>query len=211
MFCRSAAPYVENIGNGKGLELIPFDNVEVILGVPPYLVRHSATISDGFGDWRALLKYRLLSANEEAGNYLVTAFLDVSLPTSSTANGQPNAIVTPMLGYGKGFGRFDVQGTIGVALPLGNAPLIGRTYTWNNAFQYQVFRRLWPEVEVNATFFQDGQNSGHHQIFITPALLIGRLALNRRVGLTVGAGVQIAVSEFRTSTHNVIVTARLPF
>ena len=152
---QSQGAHAENIGNGKGLELIPFDKVEVILAVPPYLVHHSATIPDGFGDWRFLLKYRLLSANEETGNYLVTAFLDVSLPTASEATGQPNAIVTATLGYGKGFGHFDIQGTFGVALPAGNEPLIGRTYTC--------------------------------------------------------AGVQIAVSAFHTSTHNVIVTARLPF
>ena len=50
-------------GNGKGLELIPFDKVEVIIGVPPYLVHSRSGVQDGFGDVRVLVKYRLLSAN----------------------------------------------------------------------------------------------------------------------------------------------------
>src|SRR4051812_37428049 len=49
-------PYVENVGGGKGLELIPLDNVEVIVGIPPYLIRHDATTPDGFGDFRVLVK-----------------------------------------------------------------------------------------------------------------------------------------------------------
>src|SRR5947209_6810900 len=39
--------WFENIGNSKGLELIPIDNVEVIVGIPPYLARHGAG-SSGF-------------------------------------------------------------------------------------------------------------------------------------------------------------------
>jgi hypothetical protein len=205
------APYTENFGNGKGLELIPSDKVEIIVGVPPYLLHHSAAAEDGFGDFRLLLKYRLLAANEERGSYIVTAFMDVSVPTGSGANGQARAMVTPTLAYGKGFGPFDVQGTAGVSLPTGNEAHIGRTYTWNNAFQYHVFRKLWPEVEVNASWFQDGKNAGKRQVLITPGLVVGRLPLTDRVALTVGVGVQIAVTEFRTSSHTIILSVRLPF
>jgi len=208
---RPGVPYTENVGNSKGLELIPFDKIEIIAGVPPYIVHHSTTVEDGFGDFRLLIKYRLLAGNEEHANYIVTAFMDVSFPTGSGTNGQPNAVVTPTLAYGKGFRHFDVQGTVAAALPTGNEPQIGRTYTWNNAFQYQVFRRLWPEIEVNTTFLQDGKNAGKRQVLVTPGLVVGRIPLNSRVGLTFGAGVQIAATEFHTSTHNVILSVRLPF
>src|SRR5256885_16580594 len=53
------APYAENYGNTKGLELIPFENVEIIAAVPPYVVHHAATARDGFGDFQLLVKYRL--------------------------------------------------------------------------------------------------------------------------------------------------------
>src|SRR2546428_12814082 len=33
---------IENFGNGKGLELIPSDNVEVIVGIPAYVVHRPA-------------------------------------------------------------------------------------------------------------------------------------------------------------------------
>lgn len=158
-----------------------------------------------------MIKYRLLAANEERGNYIVTAFVDVSFPTGSETNGPTNAVMTPTLAYGKGLGQVDVQGTVGVGLPTGNEDRIGRTYTWNNAVQYHFFRKLWPEVEVNATFFQDGKNAGKKQVFVTPGLVVGRVPLTSRLGLTVGAGIQIATTAFHTSTHNVILSARLPF
>jgi hypothetical protein len=208
---RPGVPYTTNIGNNKGLELIPYHKVEVIIGVPPYIVHHNAAVQDGFGDFRWLVKYRLLAANEEHGNYIVTAFMDMSLPTGSGTNGQSNAVVSPTLAYGKGFGQFAMQGTIAAALPTGNEPQIGRTYVWNNAFQYHVFHRMWPEVEVNTAFFEDGKNAGKRQVFITPGLVVGRIPLTHRIGLTLGAGVQIAATEFHTSAHNVILSMRLPF
>ncbi len=203
-------PPVRNFGGGKGLELIPYDNVEVIVGVPAYIDRPDGPVSDGFGDFRLLLKYRLAAGNEEHGNYIATAFLDVSFPTGSAGNGQARAVIAPTFAYGKGFGRFDVQGTFAAALPTDSA-LVSRTYTWNNALQYQVFRRFWPEVEVNATWFRTGRDAGMTQVFVTPGLVIGRLRLTRRVGFTVGAGVQIPVTDFRTSEHTAILSVRLPF
>ena len=42
--------------------VIPFSNVEIIVGVPPYVIHNSPTVNDGFGDLRFLAKYRLLGA-----------------------------------------------------------------------------------------------------------------------------------------------------
>src|SRR5213594_2808709 len=75
---RPGVPYTLNVGNSKGLELIPFDKVEIIAGIPHYIVHHSTIVEDRFGDFRLLIKYRLLAGNEEHGNSILTAFLDMS-------------------------------------------------------------------------------------------------------------------------------------
>jgi len=85
------------------------------------------------------------------------------LPTGQYTNGATDAIITPTIAYGKGFGHFDVQGTFGVSLPTGNETKIGRTYPWNNAFPYHLDRKFWPEVEVNYTHFQDGPMAEKHR------------------------------------------------
>jgi hypothetical protein len=69
-----------NYGNGKGLELIPYENVEVILGIPNWEAHNKPTEADGFGDESFLVKYRIASANEDSGNYIVTTFLQLQHP-----------------------------------------------------------------------------------------------------------------------------------
>lgn len=201
----------DSYDGGKGLELIPFEKVEVILNVPPYLEHHAPAVHDGFGDVAFLVKYRLLAANEQHGGYILTAFLGWSLPTGDHKNGALHAVITPTIAYGKGFRDFDLQGTFGVALPTADIDKVGRNYLWNNAFQYRVFKKFWPEVELNSTFFQDGKNGGLQQNFITPGLVMGRFRLAGRVGFTFGAGFQIATTHFHTSNHNSILTIRFPF
>jgi hypothetical protein len=208
---RPGAVYTENYGNTKGLELIPFERVEIIAGVPGYVAHNNPAAPDGWTDFQLLMKYRLLSANESQGDYILTAFLSSSFPTGTNHNGQAKAIITPTLAYGKGWNPFDIQGTIGVGVPAADASAIGRTYTWNNALQLHVLQKLWPEVELNRTWFVDGKNAGREQTFVTPGLVIGRFPLADRVGLTLGVGVQIAVSTFHTQNHTIILSTRLPF
>jgi len=200
-----------NYDGGKGLELIPFEKVEVIFNLPPYLDHNSPTTKNGFGDVAFLVKYRLLSANKEHGNYILTAFLGWSLPTGSYSNGGKHAVITPTIAYGKGLGEFDLQGTFGIAFPVADTDLVGRNYLWNNAFQYRVFKKFWPEVELNSTFFQQGDHDGMRQNFVTPGLVIGRLHLWNRVGFTIGGGYQIATTHFHTTNHNSILSVRFPF
>jgi hypothetical protein len=202
---------VTNYGAGKGLELIPFDRAEIILSVPPYLSRNFGTAPDGFGDFSWLVKYRLVSANEEHGNYIATVFLGGTLPTGSDTNGAEHATLSPTFAYGKGRHDFDVQGTLGATIPVQDTSARGTPIAWNNAFQYRVHRELWPEVEINSTFFPNGPRSGMKQTFITPGMVLGRFALTHRLGLTFGAGVQIAATHFHTSNHNAIFSVRLPF
>jgi hypothetical protein len=202
-----------NYGNGKGLELIPFKPVELIFNVPPY-IQHNSSAHDGFGDTTFLLKYRIVSANEEQGNYIITAFIGGSVPTGSYKNGSVAATVTPTLALGKGFGKFDIVSTAGAALPASNTSALGRPVTWNTTVQQKLGRFLWPEVEVNSTFFEGGPNDGKMQNFITPGLLIGRFHLSKthpRLGATFGFGEQIATSHFHTYNHGLVFTGRIPF
>jgi hypothetical protein len=53
---RADGTTTENYGGGKGLELIPLPNVELILSPPPDLVHNKPGVRDGFGDFSLLLK-----------------------------------------------------------------------------------------------------------------------------------------------------------
>jgi len=200
-----------NFDGGKGLELIPAGHIEIILNVPPYIAHNNPNIEDGWGDVAFLVKYRLLSANDKKGNYILTAFFGLSWPTGQFENGALHPVITPTLAYGKGFRRFDLQGTAGVALPVADTSTLGRTIAWNNAFQYRVLRKFWPEVELNSTFFQDGKNDGRKQNFVTPGLILGRFHVLGRIGLSFGGGYQIATTRFHTTNHNAIFSVRFPF
>jgi hypothetical protein len=211
---------LDNFGGGKGLELIPFQNTEIILGFPAWLAHGGKRIhgtkkrlapSDGWADETFLVKYRILSANEENGNYILTAFMGFSAPTGDAANNNGHAIFTPTIAGGKGWGNFDVQSTLGVSFPDGGEDRLGVPVAWNTAFQYRVYRYFWPEFEVNYTWWPNGQRAGLNQVFLTPGLLIGRIPIHDRVGLTFGAGYQVAVTHQPQYNHSVILTARLPF
>jgi hypothetical protein len=201
----------DNYDGGKGLELIPFEKVEVIFNLPPYIDHNSPTVKNGWGDLAFLVKYRLLAGNHEHGNYILTAFLGWSLPTGQYSNGGLHAVITPTIAYGKGFGDFDLQGTFGIAFPVADTNIVGRNYLWNNAFQYRLFKKFWPEVELNSTFFQQGPHDGMKQNFVTPGMVIGRLHLWKRVGFSIGGGYQIATTNFHTNNHNAILSIRFPF
>ncbi len=105
---QTSAGDVWNLGNGKGLELIPQKNIELIMNVPPYLAHENPAIKDGFGDMSFLMKYRIASRSEKEGNYIVTAFLSGSIPTGSYKNGSAAAVVTPTLAAGKGWAHWSL-------------------------------------------------------------------------------------------------------
>jgi len=201
-------------GAGKGLELIPCENVEVILGVPAWQSHNKATVQDGFADDNFLLKYRLLSANEDSGNYILTAFLGATVPSGSAANTSGRYTFTPAIAGGKGWGRFDVQSTLGVSLPTddGTAPKgPGTPLVFNTALQYKLGTSVWPEVEANYTYWANGEHEGREQLFLTPGLLFGRFSIWDRLGMTVGLGYQVAVTAKPLSYNNFILTVRFPF
>lgn len=200
----------------KGLELIPWYRTELIIQAPPYYnYHHDPSETNGTGDIGFLVKYRILSGNEEHGNYILTAFLGWSIPTGTYSNGvvtgQNSATITPTVAYGKGFRNFDAQGTFGVQIPTTNELANGRNYLWNNTLQYHAFKKLWPEVEFNTTHYQDGEHAGKTLNYITPGFVVGRMHLVGRVGMTVGGGFQIATTQFYRNNHNGIFTVRFPF
>ena len=102
---------------GPRVEFIPTYDTEVILAAPPTI---SASGPKGTqtaaGDWPAFLaKYRFISANEQNGNYIVTGFFQMSVPSGNGAGISNNVLVAqPTLAFGKGWGDFDIQSTLSV-------------------------------------------------------------------------------------------------
>ncbi|HEV2646739.1 MAG TPA: hypothetical protein VGU46_10275 [Acidobacteriaceae bacterium] len=212
-----------NLGNNKGLELIPERHTELIFGVPPFFDHGQPGVKDGFGDVWFQGKYRFFTRNEKQGNAMATAIVYATLPTGKDANGSCCAVVTPTIAAGKGYGRFDVVSTLGGALPVTNAQELGRTIAWNTAAQYRagtgaVTRLLVPEIEMNSTFYHGGVNDGKVATFATVGMVVGRIALSHdtngkagRRAVTFAAGEQIALTHFHTYNHGLILSMRLPF
>lgn len=197
--------------NGKGLELIPARHIELLFNLPPFLQHTAAKTSDGLGDVSFLMKYRILAANEKMGNYILTAFFGGSVPTGTYKNGVNSAQLLPSLGGGKGWGKFDVESTLGGTLPVDSVNLVGRSILWNSVVQIHAGKYLWPEVEANATYFKGGPNDGKAQNFLTPGLMLGRFPVHNRIGITFGAGMQIATSRNPLYNRALILTGRIPF
>ncbi|HLZ41742.1 MAG TPA: transporter [Candidatus Sulfotelmatobacter sp.] len=200
-----------NFGGGKGLEIIPFRNTEILISTPPYVIQDKPGVEDGIGDMSFLLKYRVAAGNEEAGNYIVTAFLGASVPTGTYSNGATSAILMPTLAAGKGWGHFDFQTTFGITLPTNHRDKLGTPLAHNVAFQYRILGKLWPELEVNYTFWTNGSLAGDKQVFLSPGLIAGKFHLWRRLGVTVGGGVQIPVTHFHAVDRTYLTSVRFPF
>jgi hypothetical protein len=212
---------LHNYGGGKGLEIIPSENTEIIIGVPAYedqSTPKASTTGTGWADESLLLKYRLLSANEEHGNYIVTAFLGVSLPTGSEIFTNNHTIITPTIAAGKGWGDrdsgFDVQSTLGISLPTGGAdgPTgLGRPLVWNTAFQGHI-GKFWPEIETSYTHWYDGKYSGKDQLTMTFGTTLGRLVIEDRVKAILGVGYQTVQGTQEVNlNHGVVATLRITF
>jgi hypothetical protein len=205
-----------NYGAARGLNLIPGFNSEFDFYYPPYIQHNAKGAKDGFGDVGFLYKYRILSANEKSGNYMLSAQLVSTIPTGSYSNGSTDASVSPTLLGGKGFGHFDVISSLGATLPTGDTNKLGRTVAWNTTAQYHIGKYVWPELESNATYFFSGKNDGKSQNFLTPGITFSKFKFHpedphSRPGVAFGGGMQLATSKFHTYNHNLVLTARLVF
>lgn len=202
---------VTNIDGGKGLELIPSRHIELLFNAPPYLLHENPKTANGPGDVSFTMKYRFFSRDEEGGAAILTGFLGGSIPTGTYKNGSSSAIVTPTLAGGKGWRLFDVQSTLGGTLPVNSVNILGRTIVSNTAVQMHAMKRVWPEAEINSTFWHGGTNDGRKQTFVTPALIFGRFPIHGRIALSAGAGFQIAATHYHQYNHAVLATVRIPF
>ena len=202
---------VTSVDNGKGLELIPTRRTELLINATPYFIHQNVQSPNGPGDASFMMKYRFFARNEQKGNAILTGFLAGSIPTGTYKNGAASALVTPTLAAGKGWGKFDVQSTLAGALPVNSVNTLGRAILSNTAFQYHPQRFLWPEAEINSTFWNGGTNDGKKQTFVTPGLIFGRFPIRRRMALVAGAGFQIATTHYNQYNHAVTATIRIPF
>lgn len=203
-----------NAGGGKGFNFIPLPNTQVDINPPSYYQRDNGS-GNGFGDVSIGLKYRMFTASEKKGNYSGMIGLAASFPTGSYKNGATDAVLTPNIALGKGWGRFDVQTSAQIALPLGHASTLGRPVTWNTLAQYKVGKYLWPEIESNTTFFQGGANARNVQSFVLPGVMskfrLRPKTEGSRMSLASGAGMQFAVTRFHTYDHMPVFSVRLGF
>ena len=218
-FTRQVTPALTdtwNFGGSRGLNLIPGFNSEFDFYYPPYIQHNAKGAKDGFGDVGFLYKYRILSANEKNGNYMLSAQLTAAIPTGSYSNGSTDASVSPTLLAGKGFGHFDVISCLGGTLPTLDTAKLGCSVAWNTTAQYRIHKYFWPEIEDNATFFYGGKNDGKMQNFVTPGITLSKFKLHpgnetSRLAVAFGGGVQIATSQFHTYNHNLVLTSRFVF
>jgi hypothetical protein len=215
---------------GARVEFIPAYNWEVILAAPSY---ETATgpkgTGQGWGDWPAfLVKYRLLSANKDNGDYIVTAFFQMSDPLGTPAKISNNVLTAqPTIAFGKGWGDFDIQSTVSVQVPVSALSVpgtpaattlsnFGDPVLWNTTFQYHLFQYLWPELEVNYEYWPNGEHAGLSQVLLTPGLILGRFKIGqdsptRPINLIIGAGYQIAVTANPVTQNNFVGTFRITF
>jgi hypothetical protein len=207
---------------GRGLDLIVSNSNEIQIAVPPYDLRSTPTGKGeftGFGDWAFVrVKQQLASSPESGDNYFVTVWLQVQAPTGTTPLTNNAWTYLPTFAFGKGWGNFDIQATVGGVLPASHVATLGDQIQTNVALQYHLWTILWPEFEVNWTHFVGGQRGGLDQVFLTPGLVLGRFPLGNGVLFTTGFGYQFAVSpHFQPNpltpvyNHAFLITSRFNF
>jgi hypothetical protein len=199
-----------NFGASRGLELIPTTRLEIGISPPPYLT-HQSSVPDGYGDMSFQIKYRVSSAPENKGDYFVGVFFGGSLPTGTAPNGADHAIFLPTLAVAKGIGPVDVQTTLAAGLPGSGTDVLGRTIVSNTAVDLRIKGTVWPMLELNATHWSGGSLDGQQEVFVTPGVVVGSFPVAERLHIGFGAGMQIAVSQFRRYNHRFIASLRLPF
>jgi hypothetical protein len=211
---------INGFGAGKGVEIIPFDTTSFTFNFPPYSERSKAAPAAGFADWPAVfVKQRLATAPPDEGDYVLTGYLTVQAPLGIAELTNHTWVVTPGLGFGKGWGDFDLDGSVTIALPTAHMSTVGTAIAANLAAQYHLGRYFWPELELNGTGWAGGPRSGLNQLFMTAGTVFGTVPLADNYGLGVGAGYQFALTRRDYTAlaltpaydHNWILTFRLVY
>lgn len=204
---------VTNYGGMKGVSyILPHQHrFGIRVGLPSYIVHHDSAAADGFDDIPVRLKYRLRSRNQCRGNYALTLFVNVAAAMSRSGAGQGHGSYGPTVAFGKGWGPFDTQSTLGATIPFGAVDSATGTFvSLNNAFQYSIGKGFWPELELNSTWWLNGKNMKNNQTFLTPGL-VKKIPIHNHTALALGAGMQVAATHFHTYNHKVILSARMSF
>jgi hypothetical protein len=210
------------VDGGKGLDLIVGDTEEVQVALPPYYIRMAESAKsafEGWNDWNFFrFKQRLLSSPSDEGNYIVSAWVQVGAPIGIEKLTTHAWTLSPTLGFGKGWGAFDIQGNLGGVLPTAYEGKIGDQIVTNLAFQYHILRYFWPQVEMNWTYYAGGSHDHLSQVFITPGMTVSHIPITQSTNFTIGIGYQTAVAPvYRAKpllpayNHNWIISARLNF
>lgn len=181
---------------GAGVHFIPDYYNEVFIGAPPYQVRTIKQPAAGLGDLPFLLiKTRLAAANEQNGNYVLTAYLSGQAPTGIkpfTANAY---YVTPTIAGGVGWGDFNIQATFGAPTPTSKMDKLGAQLATNVAFQYHLLEYFWPEIELSDTYWLNGPRSGLNQLFAAFDGIIGPFPIpDTRMKIAIVGGYQTALT-----------------
>ncbi len=179
-----------------GVHLIPDYYNEIYVGAPPYQVRTSKQPADGFADLPFfLLKTRLAAGNEEKGDYVVSAYLSGQAPIGIKPFTNNAYYITPTIAAGKGWGDFDIQATAGTPWPTSNYNNLGTQLQTNVALQYHLLPYLWPEIELNDTYWFNGARGGLNQLFLTLDAIIGPYPIpGTRAKATLLVGYQTALT-----------------
>jgi len=193
----------------------------VDFGIPSFQQRYDVQPAAGLPDWQFLLvKQRLLSANEQEGNYIVTAALAAQAPIGIPQFTDNAFVITPSLAAGKGFGNLNIQAATSLVIPTAHEDTIGTALRTNVAFQYHLGELLWPEFEVNWAHWFDGtQRGGRDEVFLTVGALVGPIPIAGRVSIVFGGGFQFAVAPSQTLgptltpeyQSNIIFSGRIGF
>jgi hypothetical protein len=212
---------ITNFGGGKGLELIPTTTNEILINVPAYESRRYHEPATGFADGNFVtIKQRLLSANEENGNYILSAFLGFQAPTGITAfTNRPAWVVTPTIAGGVGWNDFDIQGTVAYTLPTNEVNHIGTSLVTSTTLQYHLFEYLWPEFALNDTQWTSGERANRNQLLIGPGIMFGRFQIYNRMKFNFGIAYQAAIVPEHHITdpltpmynHALILSMRMTF
>lgn len=214
-------------GQASSIRLIPATTSEVDFLFPTYQEKAAgARETTGFASWPFIAyKQRLLSANEADGNYVLSASLGAQAPTGTTAfPANHEWAVTPTFAGGKGWGDFDIQASLGAFIPFSPGPANG-TYIFDNVvFQYHILTYIWPELELNHTYWSDGPRAGKNQLMMTPGVVFGKFEIGERLRGNFGIGYQFAVTpDYQlaktkagtlltpTYNHAWVLTARMAF
>lgn len=201
-------------GNNHGFSTIVGNRFQFDFDPPSYFRNHSATQPDGFGNAGAQVKFRIASGSAQHGNYAFTAVLTHFFAPRGYQNGAFSSMYYPKLGYGRAFGRFNVQTMLDGMLPTAKIAAQGRAIDWNTAAQLHPNPHIWLNLEDNATYLRGGPHDGATQNFLTPVAFYGirRAAWGpTHATLVFDAGMQIATSRFHYYNHNLITEMRVGF